>query len=75
MLSGNALQSDFQKLSFVFENVWYGERTIEKMSMLFSENNINRHNKNMNKTLKLYLIIFAVVIGFLAVLQVNKTAD
>lgn len=28
MLSGNALQSDFQKLSFVFENVWYGERTI-----------------------------------------------
>ncbi|MCT3787288.1 DUF4129 domain-containing protein [Elizabethkingia anophelis] len=28
MLSGNALQSDFQKLSYVFENVWYGERTI-----------------------------------------------
>ncbi|MCT3674133.1 DUF4129 domain-containing protein [Elizabethkingia anophelis] len=28
ILSGNALQSDFQKLSFVFENVWYGERTI-----------------------------------------------
>ncbi|MCT4216316.1 DUF4129 domain-containing protein [Elizabethkingia anophelis] len=28
MLSDNALQSDFQKLSFVFENVWYGERTI-----------------------------------------------
>lgn len=28
MLNGNALQSDFQKLSFVFENVWYGERSI-----------------------------------------------
>ena len=26
----------------------------------------------MNKTLKLYLIIFAVVIGLLAVLQMNK---
>ncbi|PUB35376.1 uncharacterized protein DUF4129 [Elizabethkingia sp. YR214] len=28
MLNGNALQSDFQKLSFVFDNIWYGERSI-----------------------------------------------
>lgn len=28
MLDGNVLQSDFQNLSFVFENVWYGERSI-----------------------------------------------
>ncbi len=77
MLSGNALQSDFQKLSFVFENVWYGERTIgENEYTIFRKQYQQTQQKNMNKTLKLYLIIFAVVIGLLAVLQVNKkTAD
>ncbi|WP_407482110.1 DUF4129 domain-containing protein [Elizabethkingia meningoseptica] len=31
MLDGNILQKDFQKLSFVFENVWYGERNLTEL--------------------------------------------